>query len=864
LYCILGFLACSLETRTVKARKKDDPNRKIVDVLVASKFAVPNLVVAFRMLDELKSHWPDECLPDYVPSQLGKLMRSGQAMLQAAEFSLCKDIEGFVLVDKDGRDILDKNGIPLPVGPAPLERLEELAAQVHDITLLMRSNNDVERVFTHASRGFTRGGRNVTPAIISSWVRRKDWISAGLWGKEKDASFLEKFGKWRRFVATHNQRLPLLYLPDVAGAEEKKMASQLAKLPLKYQRGESFAVSHIGPSKDFFTFGQKPPGEDDAEDAPTRIRKRKSAGERLRQQARVVRARNKTHILRRSEKLISKKPGQKAKKARKPRKATKPPVAAVAAELRSDGEDSGMGGGGPVDDGENEFTNEDSDRKLEGRNPSADLNPASPASASSLPVGASGEVAGAGLPRIQKEHQSFVRIREWINSRAVKDVRKEIRDKVKATKDAATGVGTTGASRLRSDAAAVKTVEIANGLDSDEDESDEEEWAPSSVTANCKEYITVTRLVGDESYRVNKGRMSSLTLHHIYDHQTGDSQLVQIQSVRWDRSERVWKTQHCRVYSTDQALLAAEQEDDKEVVFREGTSDEKVLIQRGRRYLRDVLRDSDRLHHIGDVHITSQPVYIIGVAAWLPATALICDATQLAKRKDELRTELVKHCGLKANEAQRLAADPIYVGEHFSEARAVELTEASHSSASDSSDTVSDSEEQSAGRADALVLGPSRRPLRRLREKIASGKPVTFVDGLQDVDDDDVPLIGKTSPKAISISKEPVSDDSADLDEPLKRPKISVAGSGAPTGYGVGAVKVGRGAMARRQEHGRAGAEDVAEARGRGRGRGRGTGGRGGGYGGEVPAPAGDGSSVEERVALPGRGRACKKSALPR
>jgi hypothetical protein len=81
LYCILGFLACSLETRTVKARKKDDPNRKIVDVLVASKFAVPNLVVAFRMLDELKSHWPDECLPDYVPSQLGKLMRSGKVLV---------------------------------------------------------------------------------------------------------------------------------------------------------------------------------------------------------------------------------------------------------------------------------------------------------------------------------------------------------------------------------------------------------------------------------------------------------------------------------------------------------------------------------------------------------------------------------------------------------------------------------------------------------------------------------------------------------------------------------------------------------------------------------------------------------------
>ncbi len=235
-----------------------------MDVLVASKFAVPNIVVAFRMLVELKSHWPDEFLPDYVPSQLGKLMCSGQAMLQAEDFSLCKDIEGFVLVDKDGRDILDEYGIPMPVGPAPLERSEVLAALVHDIALIMRSNNDVERVFTQASRGFNRSGRNVTPAIISCWVRRKDWISAGLWGKEKDASFLEKFRKWRRFVAAHNQRLPRLNLPDVAGAEEKKMASQLAKLALKYHRGESFAVSHIRPSKDFFTIGQKPPGEDDA------------------------------------------------------------------------------------------------------------------------------------------------------------------------------------------------------------------------------------------------------------------------------------------------------------------------------------------------------------------------------------------------------------------------------------------------------------------------------------------------------------------------------------------------------------------------------------------------------------------------
>ena len=824
LYCILGFLACSLETRTVKARKTDDPNRKIVDVLVANKFAVPNLMVAFRMLDEVVSHWPNEYLQDFVPSQLGNLMRSGQAMLQAGEFALGEDIKGFVLVDEDGRDILDKDGNPMPVGPAPLERWEKLAAQVHDLALLMRSNNDVERVFTHASRGFSRGGRHVTPTIISSWVRRKDWISAGLWGKEKDASFLKKFSKWRCFVSAHYQRLQRLSLPDVAGAEEKKMAAQLAKLALKYKNGNRFAESHIAPSKDFFSFGQKAPRDDDAEDAPTRG-KRTSSGEKLRQRARAARAHN-LHQIPISKKSISKKRGLKAaaKKANKAkrtaRSATAPPVAPVAAGLRSDGEDGGQGDTGEyVDDWATDWATpvQDNDRKSDGGNAAADLDPSSPASASSLPGGASGgesvnretrqhastavelgphagparvepvgstgahgaartdhcsQAAGAGPPRAQpvrskEEHQSFVQVREWINSSAVKDARKKIRDKAKATKDAAT-VAVTGASRLGPDAAAAKedeSHETANGSDSDEGD---EEWAPSSVTANTRGYIVVTRLVGGESYRVNKGRMSSLTLHHVYDHQTGESQLVQIQSVRYDKAEKVWKIQYCRVYRTEQAILAAEQEEDKQVVLRGGEQDEKILIQRGRKHLRDVHSDSDLLHHIGDVRKTSQPVYILGIAAWLPASALICEAAQLAKRKEELRIELVKHCGLKADEARRLAADPIYVGEYFSEVRSAEYDE----EASDSSDAVSDSAEQSAGRADALVQRPSRRPLRRLREKISSGKPMNFTDDLDD-DDDDEPLFGKTSPKAIPACQG--SDSGSDADSPSKSMKREAA-----------------------------------------------------------------------------------------
>ena len=159
-----------------------------------------------------------------------------------------------------------------------------------------------------------------------------------------------------------------------------------------------------------------------------------------------------------------------------------------------------------------------------------------------------------------------------------------------------------------------------------------------------------------------------------------------------------------------------------------------------------------------------------------------------------------------------MAEDPIYIGEYFSEIRVEEHPGSKENS--DSSDM--DSEEESAGRH---VRQPSRAPFRNLRAKWANGQTMDFVAGLQDADDDDDnPLfpgsLGEASPKANSASKEPDSDDSADLDTPLKKlQKIergAVAG-GAPAGNVVGAAKVAKG----RQDHDRAGAEDVAEERGR-------------------------------------------------
>jgi hypothetical protein len=272
---------------------------------------------------------------------------------------------------------------------------------------------------------------------------------------------------------------------------------------------------------------------------------------------------------------------------------------------------------------------------------------------------------------------------------------------------------------------------------------------------------------------------------------------------------------------------------------------EKVLIQRGRKYLRDVLKDSDLLHHIGDVHITSHPEYIVGIAAWLPASAMLCEVAQLATRKEDLRRELVSHCGVKPEEARRLAADPIYVGEHFNEARLTSCDEEGRSAES-VSDFDSDSEEQPSARPDAPIQQPSRRPLRKLRAKLASGKPLSFTADLDD-DEDDAPLFPKdgSNPKPVAIPtsqglwQEADSGSDTNPSRPLKSRRRGAVAS-APAGGGVEATSVS-------VERDAAGDGDEAAGRKQGLARGCGEA--------KVPAAERDGTGLAVAAGL-GRGRA--------
>jgi hypothetical protein len=827
LFCPLGFIACSFRTRTVLARK--EANGAIVRVLVANEFAVANLVVGFRVLDELKSHYPGKDLSDFVPTQLADLLTNGQAMRQGDEFCLAKDIEGFVLVDKDRKDILDGKGNKTPVGPAPVERYQELANQVHPIVCTVLSNNDPERKFTHAARAYSAGARNMSVMTLTGYVGGMDWINAGLWGKEKDELFILQFGRCREFIHDFYPRLQSLTMPDVSKSEEARAAANQAKLPKKYRMGALFPESNIKAANDFFTFGQEPPGNEDGDQAPARAHgKGTSPGERLRQRARAKRARKEPPVRIQRKHALKKKGASPAKRRKlvsgrnkakaSPRDgvsegrihASDGPSVSKVPDLEHGTEDLIVVGpcvnsegthGVPADDNmevepeteEPEPETEEQDTALIAGGPDAapGLNPGVNGGRAIIEpenmvggFGAPSALAGIGHalarnsePKSVAEHQSFVDARKWLASPAVKNTRKRDTKQAKLLRKEAASVtasaaGEAGGSLLSGDAD-----NTSGEADSDSDSDGDSVWTPSSVINTNKDYVTVQRKVDEKKIRVNKGRMSGYTLHHIYDDASGESQLVQIQSLKWKRKEREWAMEFCRVYNTEKGLMAAEQEEDKRVELGG-----RYLVQIGRESLRKILDTKKRLHHVGDVRRFWKVEYVLDICAFLPASILLCDADDQAARKEDLRKALIELCGVSAPEAKRLADDPIYIGEHFSEAEARTASADKGNSSDSNSESDSDSE--------APIRQPSRRPLRELRSTRV-GKALFDVD-----DNDSAPEAGIETQGVVS-EVEPEQSASGDTVCALatqlakKAQKKKAAGRGGAAGTEAqGAVEV--------------------------------------------------------------------------
>ena len=634
------------------------------------------------------------------------------------------------------------------------------------------------------------------------------------------------------------------------------MAAQLADLPLKYRNGGRFDESNIRPGKDFFVFGQKEidPENNDEGAAPPH-RKRTSPSVMLRQKAAALRKAADDRARKKPLKKDLGKPGQRdkaAKHGKKPKTvlpppdasaaamALPPPAAAVAAcpppaaaamdslskgkanctddsDLGTFGDPanevdmpeydlhrpaspvtgSGVLAGGVSGSGPHESADAESgDAQLGGLDAGSVGGRLGAGSTRASCLGAQAGGAGQpGLPREEpfgsKEHQSYEQVREWLDSPAVKDARKQMREKAKATKKASK-IAVTGACSQRSDAAASEEEKNSTGSDSDEGDV---EWLPSKVTHTGKDYIQITRLAGCDAIRVYRKGESGVALYYVLDCVSGEPQLVQIQSVWYDNKTKNWQMKSSRVYSTEMAIMVAEQEEDKMVVLKGNGQADRVVCQRGRIYLRDLLNTTKNLHHIGDVRNTSSPLYIIGIAAMLPASALIPrEASVLQGSKDALSRTLNSAYNVNIDEARRMSADPIYIGEYFSEARPLVFDEET----SDSSDVLSEKEPQSTANGGCAVQRPSRAPLRQLRARVASGQHPGITGDL-DGADDDAPLF----PTAGARPSNQQSDDSADSDASL-----SVAG--------VGAAKVGRRRDGESQKRGKAAAGMSAVARGQG------------------------------------------------
>ncbi len=61
-----------------------------------------------------------------------------------------ENIEGFFLVDKDGKDVLDRKGDLMPVGPVLVERFPEFTHLVCTMAFTVLSNNDSEDQSLHS------------------------------------------------------------------------------------------------------------------------------------------------------------------------------------------------------------------------------------------------------------------------------------------------------------------------------------------------------------------------------------------------------------------------------------------------------------------------------------------------------------------------------------------------------------------------------------------------------------------------------------------------------------------------------------------------------------------------------------------
>ena len=296
LYSLFGFLACMIQTRWVDVLKVQTGEK--MKILIAHEEAIPNGHIGSRILDELGERFRgqgEQQFLDFYPPQLADMLKDEAAMRQFPEFLRGDAMVGFHLLDAQGNVLYedikplttDANGNiikrPIVAGPASLWRFPELARRVLKLYFRQMSSNDVERVLSLVAGGYRGGGKNVGFRCISSWIRRRDWVSARFFRMEADPAFLDVYREARRLIRVNHKGFQQVFTQDVNTSELRNRWRQQKKVPDYIKNGvKLFDKTNIVPGmQELFAVRKSEDNEQLAARVVNSKRKRQQVVERL-------------------------------------------------------------------------------------------------------------------------------------------------------------------------------------------------------------------------------------------------------------------------------------------------------------------------------------------------------------------------------------------------------------------------------------------------------------------------------------------------------------------------------------------------------------------------------------------------------
>jgi len=704
LYSLFGFLACMLQTRWVSVRKV--ATGETMRILVAHEDSIANGQVGSRVLDELgeqfRNQGEDQFL-DYYPPQLTDLLNDEEAMRQFPEFLRGDAMHGFVLLDAEGQVVYedtrkkDENGKPITIpvvpGPAPLWRFPALAKRLLKLFFRQMTSNDVERVFSLVARGFRGGGKNVGYQCISSWCRRRDWVSGRFFGMEVNPDSLKVYGAARRLMRENAMGFRKVFTVDLDSSEKRKRWRQQEGLPAYMKGGASkFAKTNIVPYNNESAVGpQKESGNDTTALAadPTNPRANRAGAKRRSHMAARLAALKRKQSLRPRAKATVSRTGKR----------NQPGSALPVPQLRSKRARSGSADADSVS-GRDHDTCDDALATLDPSpaSPGADAGPAAPAAGAGVgadagPAAAAGGGADSSGTQVTTAFSGSTGAAGRARAAArPADGAGGATGTVPADGFAATahsGAATSRSSGTKSShAGAVYFHEadpnshphvLAMQRRMDYELGGGAGWKPSvRVPVTSGVHSGETRKVfgmqrPDGEVHIVRSD-SPCTLNLAFDY-SGDGGVKLIKICKAGVGQSSLNMEYYCVYPSEKAIQEAGQEEDGMIVIADADGNKKSYTQVGRKTLREKAKcwAGVALHHAGDMlqkstHSGAMNLgNIVGTVAWVTKETLERPKTKLSKQSVKALVLSLKALGIPHDKAVALAADPIFLACNFGE-----------------------------------------------------------------------------------------------------------------------------------------------------------------------------------------------------